>query len=49
MTPREIAASLYFAEARRKREVADQLVRSPRAGSRARPDKQFEDLREGLS
>ena len=46
MTPREIAASLYFAERRRKREAAEQLALSALA-ARGEPralKKQIEDL-----
>jgi hypothetical protein len=46
MTPREIAASLYFAELRRRREAAVQLALSALA-ARGEPrvlKKQMEDL-----
>jgi hypothetical protein len=46
MTPREIAASLYFTERRRRREAAEQLALSPLA-ARGEPralKKQIEDL-----
>ena len=47
MTPREIAGSLYFAERRRRREAADQLVIEA-LGARAEPGelkRQLERLR----
>jgi hypothetical protein len=47
MTPREIAASLYFAERRRRREAAEQLALAVLA-ARGEPralKKQIEDLR----
>jgi hypothetical protein len=46
MTPREIAASLYFAERRRKREAAEQLALGALA-ARGEPrvlKRQIEDL-----
>ena len=46
MTPREIAASLYFAERRRKREAAEQLALQALA-ARGEPralKKRMEDL-----
>lgn len=46
MTPREIAASLFFAERRRKREAAEQLALNALA-ARGEPralKKQIEDL-----
>ncbi len=46
MTPREIAASLYFADRRRKRDAAEQLALSALA-ARGEPRalaKQIEDL-----
>ena len=46
MTPREIAASLYFAERRRKREAAEQLALTALA-ARGEPrvlKKRIEDL-----
>jgi hypothetical protein len=46
MTPREIAASLYFAERRRKREAAEQLALNALA-ARGEPrvlKKRIEDL-----
>jgi hypothetical protein len=46
MTPREISASLYFAERRRKREAAEQLALGALA-ARGEPrvvKKQIEDL-----
>ena len=48
MTPREIAASLYFAERRRKREAAELLTLSALA-TRGEPralKKQIEDLQQ---
>lgn len=46
MTPREIAATLYFAERRRKREAADRLALSALAvrGEPRALKKQIDDL-----
>jgi hypothetical protein len=46
MTPREIAASLYFAERRRKREAAEQLALAALAarGEQRVLKRQIEDL-----
>ena len=47
MTPREIAASLYFAERRRRREAAEQLALGALAarGETHAVKKQIQDLR----
>jgi hypothetical protein len=46
MTPREIAASLYFVERRRKREAAEQFAFAALAarGEPRAPKKQIENL-----